>query len=81
MYIFLLNFQIARRDLELRGPGEVLGTRQTGLTHFRIADLQRDSHLLSDVRSLAAKILRNHADCIEPLINRWLGEGERFGRV
>jgi ATP-dependent DNA helicase RecG len=75
------GFEVARRDLALRGPGEVLGTRQTGLVNLRIADFQRDQHLISRVAVCAENLLREHPQRVEPLIHRWLGEGLRYGRV
>ncbi|HHW78160.1 MAG TPA: ATP-dependent DNA helicase RecG, partial [Xanthomonadaceae bacterium] len=75
------GFEIARRDLELRGPGEVLGTRQTGEQSLRIADLLRDQDLLNAVRHAADRLLRQHPDCVEPLIRRWIGAGARYGEV
>ena len=75
------GFVIARRDLELRGPGEVLGTRQTGLLQLRIADLQRDRALLPVVGRIAARLLEHYPETVEPLIVRWLGGADRFGEV
>ncbi|EAR21930.1 ATP-dependent DNA helicase RecG [Nitrococcus mobilis] len=75
------GFRIAQRDLELRGPGELLGTRQTGELHYRIADLRRDTDLLPDVRRWAAILLRGCPDQVDALITRWVGEGERYARV
>jgi ATP-dependent DNA helicase RecG len=75
------GFGIAQRDLELRGPGEMLGTRQTGLAQLRVADLARDSDLLPRVQRAAEVILADHPDIIAPLTARWIGEGERYGRV
>jgi len=75
------GFRIAERDLELRGPGEVLGTRQTGDVSFRIADLVRDSDLLPGVTEAASLLQRKHPELIEPLTVRWLGNRERFGHV
>ncbi|GMU69211.1 MAG: ATP-dependent DNA helicase RecG [Steroidobacteraceae bacterium] len=75
------GFVIAQRDLELRGPGELLGTRQTGLAQLRVADLARDADLLPRVQQAADLILREHEDRIAPLTARWIGEGERYGRV
>ncbi|OED40558.1 ATP-dependent DNA helicase RecG [Endozoicomonas sp. (ex Bugula neritina AB1)] len=75
------GFVIAEKDLELRGPGEVLGTRQTGLAQFRVADLERDGDLLGDVRSAAQKILTTHPEAAEPLVSRWLGHGEQYANV
>jgi len=75
------GFEIARRDLELRGPGEVLGTRQTGEQTLRVADLLRDQDLLNAVRYTADALLRDHPDRVEPLIRRWIGGGARYGEV
>jgi len=75
------GFEIARRDLELRGPGEVLGTRQTGLQNLRIADLLRDQGLLAGVERAADVMLRSHADRVQPLIDRWLGAAVQYGDV
>jgi ATP-dependent DNA helicase RecG len=75
------GFLIARRDLELRGPGEVLGTRQTGEMQLRIADLIRDQALLEDVRRAADLLIDRHPDRVEPLIRRWVGERLAYGKV
>jgi ATP-dependent DNA helicase RecG len=75
------GFEIARRDLELRGPGELLGTRQTGLAQLRVADLARDTDLLPLVQKTAELMLRDYPDNITPLTTRWIGEGERYGTV
>ncbi len=75
------GFQIAQRDLELRGPGELLGTRQTGLAQLRVADLMRDADLLPRVQAAADLMLRSYAERIGPLAARWIGGGERYGRV
>jgi ATP-dependent DNA helicase RecG len=75
------GFEIARRDLELRGPGELLGTRQTGLAQMRVADLMRDADLLPHVHKVAERLQRQHRECIEPLLARWVGGAARFGKV
>ena len=75
------GFEIARRDLELRGPGELLGTRQTGLAQLRVADLMRDADLLPRVQQAAELMLSAYPDNIAPLAARWVGTGERYGRV
>lgn len=75
------GFKIAQRDLELRGPGEVLGTRQTGDVSMRIADLIRDSDLLPSVQQAATILLQDHTHLIDPLIKRWLGNKEKYGQV
>jgi len=72
------GFRIAERDLELRGPGEVLGTRQTGMLRFRIADLARDAELISKIPTLVNRLNKTQADT---LIERWLGRSERFADV
>jgi ATP-dependent DNA helicase RecG len=68
------GFKIAQRDLELRGPGEILGTRQTGELTFGIADLLRDKDLLPDVQKAGDLIMNEHQEIIDPLIKRWLGK-------
>jgi ATP-dependent DNA helicase RecG len=75
------GFFIAQRDLELRGPGELLGTRQTGLAHMRVADLGRDADLLPRVHQAAELMLARHRDRIAPLAARWIGADEQYGRV
>ena len=75
------GFEISRRDLELRGPGEMLGTRQTGLMQMRVADLLRDADLLPRVQQAAELMLATNAANIAPLLRRWTGAGERFGKV
>ncbi|MDZ7840019.1 MAG: ATP-dependent DNA helicase RecG [Gammaproteobacteria bacterium] len=75
------GFELAQRDLELRGPGEVLGTRQTGLQRLRVADLARDRALLPKVQSAGRIMLNDHPDHIDPLIRRWLSRYEEFAHV
>jgi len=75
------GFVIARRDLELRGPGELLGTRQTGLAEMRVADLMRDSDLLPAVQSAAEDLLKHNPEAVRGLTRRWIGAGERYGRI
>jgi ATP-dependent DNA helicase RecG len=75
------GFLIAQKDLEMRGPGEVLGTRQTGEMQLRIADLVRDQHLLDEVREVAEMMLRDYADEADRLIGRWLGQRADYGRA
>jgi ATP-dependent DNA helicase RecG len=75
------GFEIARRDMELRGPGEVLGTRQTGEMQFHIADLLRDESLLGAVEKAATRLLDSHPGNVDPLIRRWLGESVHYGEV
>jgi len=75
------GFEIARKDLELRGPGELLGTRQTGLAQLRVADLVRDADLLPSVHETAELLLASHPDNIAALAMRWVGTAERYGRV
>jgi ATP-dependent DNA helicase RecG len=73
------GFKIAECDLSLRGPGEVLGLRQTGDLSFRVADLLRDQALLTDVQHAADIILRDHPECIPTLIARWVGNEMNYG--
>ncbi|KPJ82559.1 MAG: ATP-dependent DNA helicase RecG [Gammaproteobacteria bacterium SG8_30] len=75
------GFEVARRDLELRGPGELLGTRQTGLMQMKVADLVRDADLLPRVQDAAEMMLARHPANIGPLKRRWIGAGARYGKV
>jgi ATP-dependent DNA helicase RecG len=76
------GFEIARRDLELRGPGELLGTRQTGLAQLRVADLLRDADLLPRVQQSAERLLAEFPAHVAALTARWVGPaGERYGRI
>jgi ATP-dependent DNA helicase RecG len=75
------GFEVARRDLELRGPGELLGTRQTGLAQMRVADLSRDADLLPRVQIAAETMLRDWPAQVTPLVRRWVGRAEQYGRV
>ncbi len=72
------GFMIAERDLELRGPGELLGTRQTGLAAFRVADLVRDADLLPDVQRLADRLLQERPEMADRLVDRWIGGAARY---
>ncbi|MDP7418780.1 MAG: ATP-dependent DNA helicase RecG, partial [Gammaproteobacteria bacterium] len=75
------GFEVAQHDLELRGPGEVLGTRQTGLMQLRIADLIRDADLAPYAQKIAGQLLATKPAAINALIRRWIGAGSRFGKV
>ena len=75
------GFKVAQRDLELRGPGELLGTRQTGLPDYRIANLIRDAELMPQVQK-AAEIIRAASPAVgEAIVRRWLGDAGRYGKV
>jgi ATP-dependent DNA helicase RecG len=75
------GFVIAEKDLELRGPGEMLGTRQTGLLQFKVADLMRDADLLPAVRDAAQALLQHWPQHVSPLLERWLRHGQQYGQV
>jgi len=75
------GFYIAEKDLELRGPGEVLGTRQTGLMEFRIAELPGHAHLLPAVQLTAGRIRTEHPERVDALVRRWTGSAEQFAKV
>ena len=75
------GFVIAEQDLQLRGPGEMLGTRQTGLLNFKVADLLRDGEMLPAVREAAAQISEHWPQHVEPLLQRWLRHGQHYGQV
>jgi ATP-dependent DNA helicase RecG len=72
------GFVIAEKDLQLRGPGELLGTRQTGLPGFRLADLARDADLLPTVHALADRLLAERPDLADAVIARWVGGAVRY---
>jgi ATP-dependent DNA helicase RecG len=75
------GFRIAEKDLELRGPGEVLGTRQTGMLQFRVADLSRDQGLLETIPAVAERLFTENPDRVDKLIHRWIGDSARFAGV
>jgi ATP-dependent DNA helicase RecG len=75
------GFEIARQDLEMRGPGEVLGTRQTGEQQFHIADLLRDQALLPQIEQAAGLLQQKYPPHVAPIIRRWLGGRESYAEV
>jgi ATP-dependent DNA helicase RecG len=79
------GFKVAQKDLELRGPGEVLGTRQTGLMQLRVADLIRDADMIPVVQKIAQRLLADDADggpeAVDAIIQRWVGSSDRYGKV
>jgi ATP-dependent DNA helicase RecG len=68
------GFRIAEKDLEMRGPGELLGTRQSGQLQLRIADLARDAHLLEQVHQVGDAMLTRYPERCSKLIERWFGD-------
>ncbi len=75
------GFLVAQRDLELRGPGELLGTRQTGLPQYRIANLVRDAELMPEVQRVAERLQRTAPENSGKIMQRWLGDAGRYGKV
>ncbi len=75
------GFEIAQKDLEQRGPGEMLGTRQTGLQQLRIADLGRDIALFPVVEKIALQLRKSHPQTIRPLIDRWIHNNDIYANV
>ncbi|MEH8016559.1 ATP-dependent DNA helicase RecG [Rheinheimera muenzenbergensis] len=75
------GFIIAQRDLEIRGPGELLGTRQTGVLQFKIADLSRDADLLPQAQQIATTLWQQNRNASEQLIKRWLANKEIYGNA
>lgn len=75
------GFLVAQRDLELRGPGELLGTRQTGLPQYRIADLRRDGELMPKVQKTAQIVQQRNPESATALIRRWISDADRYGKV
>ena len=72
------GFVIAEKDLALRGPGELLGTRQTGLASFRLADLARDADLLPHVHALGDQLLAQAPAIADAVVDRWIGGAARY---
>ncbi|WP_277073585.1 ATP-dependent DNA helicase RecG [Simonsiella muelleri] len=72
------GFEIARQDLEIRGPGEFLGARQSGAPMLRFADLQTDMVLLEQARQAAADLVAHEPDVVARHLERWLGSREGF---
>lgn len=75
------GFYIAQQDLEIRGPGELLGTKQTGLADLKIADLIRDAELIPQVQTMANHMWQHHPSHAQAIINRWLGHKEQYGHA
>ena len=75
------GFKIAEEDLKIRGPGDVLGTRQTGEISFRIADIVRDQFMLDAVQRIAKQLRTNAKHCVQPIIDRWIVDADRFSNV
>jgi ATP-dependent DNA helicase RecG len=75
------GFEIAERDMQLRGPGELLGTRQAGVAQFKIADLTRDIDLIDEIQVMADKLLAEDPRLVEELKKRWLGHRIEFARI
>lgn len=72
------GFLIAQKDLEIRGPGEVLGTKQTGVADFKIADLLRDQYLIPEVQRIARHIHQQYPSNAKAIVERWLGERSEY---
>lgn len=75
------GFYIAQKDLEIRGPGELMGTRQTGLAELKIADLVRDAALIPQVQSIASTLWQRYPANAQAIINRWIGSKEQYGHA
>ena len=75
------GFELAHKDLEMRGAGEVLGIKQTGLLQMRIADLNADKHLIPEVQKMAFLLIQKNSSILEPIIQRWLGNKEKYGNI
>jgi len=75
------GFYIAEQDLLIRGPGELLGSRQTGLQQLSVADLERDGHLLPQVKTMAEQLVSQHPQHVDAIIKRWMGNVEQFAQA
>ncbi|OSI06898.1 ATP-dependent DNA helicase RecG [Neisseria animaloris] len=72
------GFEIARQDLNIRGPGEFLGARQSGVPMLRFANLEEDLHLLEKAREIAPQLIEERPDIVEAHLNRWLASRESY---
>ncbi len=75
------GFEIARQDLRLRGPGEFLGARQSGIPMLRFADLEQDADLLDAARTAAEELLRDYPEAARHHLQRWMGRKIEYLRV
>lgn len=75
------GFEIAEADLKIRGPGEMMGTKQSGELNYKVADLERDSHWLPVVKDLALELLRQQPDAAAALVDRWMGAKAQYADV
>ena len=75
------GFYIAEQDLLIRGPDELLGSRQTGLQQLSVADLERDAHLLPQVKTMAEELVSQHPQQVDAIIKRWMGNAEQFAQA
>jgi ATP-dependent DNA helicase RecG len=75
------GFRIAEKDLELRGPGEILGRRQAGVIGFKLADPVRDQHLIAPLQKLADDYLERRPELAALLVRRWVGDVEKYAQV
>ncbi|MEZ9328003.1 ATP-dependent DNA helicase RecG [Vibrio breoganii] len=75
------GFIIAQRDLEIRGPGELLGTKQTGIADFKIADLVRDQHLVPQVQKMARFIHEQYPENAQAIIQRWIVNSDEYAKA
>ncbi len=75
------GFIIAQKDLEIRGPGEVLGTKQTGLADLKIADLIRDQWLIPQIQQMAHNLARHFPQSVNPIVSRWLGDKQHYNQA
>lgn len=75
------GFYIAQQDLEIRGPGELMGTRQTGIAELKIADIVRDAALIPQVQEIANRLWHEYPARAQAIINRWVGQKEHYGHA
>lgn len=75
------GFEIANEDLTLRGPGEVLGTRQAGEMRMRIANIVRDADMLADIQRVGQKLIKHYPAQSEQLVQRWIKNSDKYARV
>ena len=75
------GFAIARQDLKLRGPGEILGSRQTGAMAFRLINIERDHQLIAQARQLAEQLLKTHPEACDQMVDRWNQQQQDLAKI
>jgi RecG-like helicase len=76
-----MGLKLQEKDMQLRGPGELLGQRQAGFMQFKVADIERDADILEDVAHCAEAMLQKQPELVEPLVHRWVSNSVEYAQV